>query len=109
MKKTQRMIPELKAKIIEGSMKEGCVLADYARTQNITPKQLYVWRYEYLKSQRDNEQSTNFVEAKVDIAKVIQKKKGILKKVSFGYDEFTISLEGSFDISHVNKIIQMVG
>lgn len=113
MKKRKYMTPENKARILAEARQDGCVLTDLAKKYNMNLDTLYSWRYKESKGyQCRNTSSGTFVEAKVRPydyrgSEEDAKKKGTIKRASFEFTEYTITIEGNFDMRKLEEIIQV--
>lgn len=91
---------EMQKKILKESEAPDCVIKELAAKYGIRKQRIYNWR---TKHKREN---TGFVEARLtqDGGGNISNS---VKKASFEFAEFTISIEGNFDGRKLEKIMQV--
>ena len=91
---------EMQKKILKESEAPDCVITELAAKYGIRKQRIYNWRT------RLKKENNGFVEAKLT-----QDGNGSitnsLKKASFEFAEFTISIEGNFDGRKLEKIMQV--
>jgi len=114
MKKQWKTIPpKLRKKILEESKESGSTTAELASRYGIRKERIYRWRAQHSKRIKSPVKAVNtknnFVEAKVDTSKeerVPINKNVVLKKASLEFAEFTLSIEGSFNVGRMKQIME---
>lgn len=99
-KKWKIFTAEMQKKILKESEAPDCVITELAAKYGIRKQRIYNWRT------RHKRESAGFVEAKLT-ANVEGCVSRSLKKASFEFAEFTISIEGNFDGRKLEKIMQV--
>ena len=91
---------EMRKRILKESEAPGCVITELAAKYGIRKQRIYNWRTKLKRK------SNGFVEAKLtpDVTGGVCNS---LKKASFEFVDFTISIEGNFDGRELEKIMQV--
>ena len=106
IRKKGNVSSKLKARILKESMISGCNLAALARNHKISVHTLYSWRKIHFHNRIEEPVVSNkFVEVSLDSK--TKTTTAHLKKASLEFDGFTISIEGEFEVQHLNQIAQM--
>lgn len=104
-KKWKIFTVEMQKKILKESEASDCILDELAARYGIRKQRIYNWKTRYKKK------SNGFVEAKLTPETIstssVNAVPNSLKKASFEFAEFTISIEGNFDGSKLEQIIQV--
>jgi transposase-like protein len=116
MKQKKKSIStRLRKKILQESNESGCVVSDIANRYGIRKERLYRWRGEASKTVATPVKAVvekhNFVEAKVENIseeKKVSKKSKMLRKASLEFENFTLSMEGSFDVEYIKQMLEVV-
>lgn len=111
-KQWKKINPEVREKILLESMESGCVIAEIARRYGIRKERIYNWRGQHSKKVETSVKSeaavNNFVEAKIECSDESQDISSVLKKASLEFTDFTLSIEGSFKVSQMKQIIEVL-
>lgn len=100
-----KLITEQKAKILEESYTEGCIISKLAEKNKISKATIYRWRSEKEKAAKSEEIKglANFVE--VSVKKEVGNE---LKKIELVYEEFSIEIVGKISSAKIAPIMQIL-
>lgn len=107
---------ELKIKIIEESLSDGCVVGELARRYNLTSKTINSWRSAYIKLRSSSKFTKDLVNntgefMELPVAEDIicnSTSHSNLQSVSLKFNNFSIEMEGKIKISALVSIISIL-
>lgn len=98
----KKVSEELKARITEESLAEGCVVSDLAKRYNLASETIYTWRSAYRKlNSVDN--SAKFVKLSV-----LESVCSNLQSASLKFDNVSVEIEGRIKSSVLVSIISIL-
>ena len=98
----KKVSEELKAKIVEESLSEDCVVSDLAKRYNLASKTIYKWRSAYRKL-NSVDSSVEFVELSVT-----ETVGASLQSASLKFNNVSVEIEGRIKSSSLVSIITIL-
>ena len=98
----KKISEEIKARIIEESLLEDCVVSDLAKRYNLASETIYTWRSAYRKL-NSVDSSADFVELSVS-----ETVGTTLQSASLKFDNFSVEMEGRIKSSVLVSIISIL-
>lgn len=106
----KKVSEELKARIIEESLKEGCVISELGKRYNLASETIYNWRSSYRKLNSSVKLKKDTVDSSSEFMElsVLETGGSNLQSASLKFDNFSVVMEGRIKSSALVSIISIL-